>query len=155
VEGILQLYLADGTGDPHLIFEALVRGCLQCQLVERAYHYTTLWTRKFPEHWHARFLHGLALEQGLRYDLAAEAYEQVLGRKPDHPEAHLRLGQVLQWRGRYPEAFPHLESYLRHHPDDPAALLALARCQRSLRPPAEVRETLDRLFALPGEHPEG
>jgi tetratricopeptide (TPR) repeat protein len=155
VEGTLQFHLGDGTGDPHLIFEALVRGCLQCQLVERAYHYSSLWTKQFPEDWHARFWHGRTLEQGLRYDLAAEAYDQVLAQQPDHLEAHLRRGQVLQWRGRYPEAFSHLETYLHHRPDDPSALLALARCQRSLRPRAEVRETLDRLLALPGAHPEG
>jgi tetratricopeptide (TPR) repeat protein len=155
VEGTLQLYLADGTGDPQLILEALVSGCLQCQLVDRAYHYSSLWTKRFPDSWHARFWHGRALEQGLRHDLAAEAYAQVLDQEPDHLEAHFRRGQVLYWRGRYPESFSHFQTYLRHRPDDPAALLALARCQHSLRPAAEVRETLDRLFALPGEHAEG
>jgi tetratricopeptide (TPR) repeat protein len=155
VETDLQLHLADGTGDPQLIFEALVRGCLQCQLVERAYRYSSLWTQRFPDSWHARFWHGRALEQGLRHDLAAEAYAQVLAQQPDHLEAHLRRGQMLQPGGRHAEALAHLETYLRHRPDDPAALLALARCQRALRPPAEARATLDRLFALPGDHPEG
>jgi tetratricopeptide (TPR) repeat protein len=155
VETALQLHLADDTGDPQLIFEALVRGCLQCQLVERAYRYSGLWTQRFPDSWHARFWHGRTLEQGLRHDLAAEAYAQVLAQKPDHLEAHLRLGQVLQRAGRHAEALAHLETYLRHRPEGPAALLALARCQRAQRPPAEARATLDRLFALPGDHPEG
>jgi tetratricopeptide (TPR) repeat protein len=155
VERTLLRSLDDGTADPHLLFEALVRGCLQAQLVDRAYHYSSRWTNEYPDHWHARFWHGRTLEQGLRQDLAAEAYDQVLAQKPDHLEAHLRRGLVLQWRGRYPEAFGHLETYLRHRPDDPTALLALARCQHSLRPAALVKETLDRLFALPGEHPEG
>jgi tetratricopeptide (TPR) repeat protein len=155
VEATLQLYLANGPGDPHLIFEALVRGCLQTQSVERAHHYTSLWTRQFPDDWRARFWHGRTLEEGLRHDLAAEAYEQVLQQKPDYLEAHLRRGLVLQWRGRYPEALAHLQTYLGQRPNDATALLALARCQRSLGPPAELRKTLDRLFALPGEHPEG
>jgi tetratricopeptide (TPR) repeat protein len=155
VEAILERYLAEGNGDPPLLFEALVRGCLQSQLVPRAYQYSSLWTTRFPDSWHARFWHGRALEQGLRLDLAAEAYEQVLEQKPDHLEAHQRLGQILLGRGRYPEALSHLETYLRQRPEDPAVLLALARCQRSLRPPAEMSETLDRLFALPGEHPDG
>jgi tetratricopeptide (TPR) repeat protein len=155
VERALQLYLADHTGDPHLIFEALVRGCLQGQLVDRAYHYSNLWTHEFPHDPHARFWQGRALEQGLRYDLAAEAYEQVLGQHPDHLLAQLHLGKVQLWRGRYPEAVDHLQSYLARRPDDPDALLALARCQHALGTPEEARETLDRLFALPGVHPEG
>jgi tetratricopeptide (TPR) repeat protein len=155
VETSLQLHLADGTGDPQLIFEALVRGCLQCQSVERAYRYSSLWTQRFPDSWHARFWHGRALEQGLRHDLAAEAYGQVLAQQPDHWEAHLRRGEVLRRAGRHAEALAHLETYLRHRPEGPAALLALARCQRALSPPGEARATLDRLFALPGDHPEG
>jgi predicted Zn-dependent protease len=155
VERTIHLYLADGTGDPQLIFEALARGCLQGQLVERAYHYSGLWTQRFPDSWHARFWHGRVLEQGLRHDLAAEAYGQVLAQKPDHLEAQLRRGEVLRRGGRPAEALAHLETYVRHRPEDPAGLLALARCQRALRPPAEARATLDRLFALPGEHHEG
>jgi tetratricopeptide (TPR) repeat protein len=155
VETDLRLHLADGTGDPQLIFEALVRGCIQCQLVERAYRYSSLWTQRFPDSWHARFWHGRALEQGMRHDLAAEAYAQVLAQRPDHLEAHLRRGEALQRGGRHAEALAHLEAYLGRRPDDPAALLALARCQRALRPPAEARGTLDRLFALPGDYPEG
>jgi tetratricopeptide (TPR) repeat protein len=155
VEGTLQGHLAAGTGDPQLIFEALVRGCLQAQFVPRAYQYSNLWTTRFPDSWHARYWHGRVLEQGLQFDLAAEAYERVLEQRPEHLEARLHCGQALQMRGRPAAALPHLTAYLERRPDDPAALLSLARCQHSLRPPAETRETLDRLFALSGEHPEG
>jgi tetratricopeptide (TPR) repeat protein len=155
VAGALQQHLAAGTGDPQLIYEALVRGCLQGQFVPRAYHYSSQWTARFPDSWHARFWHGRVLEQGLQYDLAAEAYARVLEQRPEHLEARLHCGQVLQWRGRYAPAMAHLNAYLEQRPDDPAALLALARCQHSVCPPAQARETLDRLFALPGEHPEG
>jgi tetratricopeptide (TPR) repeat protein len=155
VEGVLRLYLADGSGDERLILEALARGCLQGNLLDRAYYYTRLWTERYPDDWQARFWHARVLERGLRLDLAAEAYQEVLRRKPDYPEAHVRLGQVLLRRGRYSEALPHLEAFLRHRPDDPDALLALARCQRSLCPPEEARATLDRLLALPGDQPGG
>ncbi len=155
VEGRLKLHLADGSGDPDVIFEALVSGCLRCQLVDRAYQYSTLWTDRHPDSWQARYWHGRALEQGLRHDLAAEAYGKALELRPDYLDAHLRRAQMLYLRGRYQEALPHLQTYLEQRPDDKAALLALARCQYSLFPPAEARATLAQLLAQPGDHPEG
>lgn len=155
VEGLLQLHLADGSGDAQLILEALARGALTCNLVERSYGYAELWTRRYPDSWQAHYWMGRALERGLRHDLAAEAYQQALERQPGHLEAHLRRGQVLLQRGRYRDALPNLETYAQSRPDEPAALIALARCQQALCPAEEVRGTLDRLLSLPGEHPEG
>jgi tetratricopeptide (TPR) repeat protein len=154
VEESLQRYLAAGT-EERLILEALSRGCLQSTFTERAYHYTSLWVERYPDDWYGRFWYGRTLEQGLRYDLAAEAYQAVLARKPNHLEARLHCGQVLLWRGRYPEALPHFEAVVEQQPANEIALLGLAQCQHSLCPPEETRSTLDRLLALPGDHPTG
>jgi tetratricopeptide (TPR) repeat protein len=154
VEEPLRRYLAAGV-EERLILEALARGCLQSNFTERAYHYTSRWVERHPDDWYGQFWHGRALEQGLRYDLAAEAYQAMLARKPDHLAARLHCGQVLLWRGRYPEALPHFEAVVEQQPTNEAALLGLAQCQRSLRPPEEARATVDRLLALPGDHPAG
>jgi tetratricopeptide (TPR) repeat protein len=154
VEEPLRRYLAAGI-EERLILEALARGCLQSNFTERAYHYTSRWVERHPDDWYGQFWYGRALEQGLRYDLAAEAYQAVLARKPDHLEARHHCGQVLLWRGRYPEALPHFEAVVEQQPTNEAALLGLAQCQRSLRPPEETQATLDRLLALPGDHPAG
>jgi tetratricopeptide (TPR) repeat protein len=154
VEEPLRRYLAAGT-DERLILEALARGCLQMNSTERAYQYTRRWVERYPDDWYGRFWYGRALEQGLRYDLAAEAYQAVLARKPDDLEARLHCGQVLLWRGRHAEALPHFEAVVERQPANEAALLGLARCQRNLRPPEETRATLGRLLALPGDHPAG
>jgi tetratricopeptide (TPR) repeat protein len=155
VEGALRQDLEAGTDEGTVILEALARGCLQANLVDRAYGYTGLWVERYPDDWVGRFWHARALEQGLRLDLAAEAYRQVLARRPDHAESHLRRGHILLARGRYAEALPHLETYLARHPDDEGALVDLARCQRAARPAGEARATVERLLALPGEHPGG
>jgi tetratricopeptide (TPR) repeat protein len=154
VEGPLRGYLAAGT-EERLILEALARGCLQSNFTERAYHYTRRWVERYPDDWYGRFWHGRSLEQGLRYDLATEAYQAALARKPDHLEARLHCGQVLLWRGRFPEALPHFDVVVERQPTNEAALLGLAQCQRCLRPPEETRATLGRLLALPGDHPLG
>src|SRR2546430_5195664 len=95
----------------------------------RATHSPRRWLERYPDDWYGRFWYGRALEQGLRYDLAAEAYQAVLARKPDHLESRLHCGQVLLWRGRYPEALPHFEVVVRRQPANEAALLGLAQCQ--------------------------
>jgi tetratricopeptide (TPR) repeat protein len=154
VEEPLRRYRADGA-EERLILEALARGCLQSNFTEQAYHYTSHWVEGYPDDWYGWFWHGRTLEQGLRYDLAAEAYQAVLGRKPDHLEAHLHCGQVLLWRGRYSEALPHFEAVVQREPTNEAALLGLAQCQRCLRPTEETRATLRLLLALPGDHPAG
>jgi tetratricopeptide (TPR) repeat protein len=154
VEEVLQRYLGAGI-EERLVLEALARGCLQSNLTERAYSYTRRWVDRYPDDWYGRFWHGRALEQGLRYDLAAEAYRAVLERNPEYVEANLHCGQVLLWPGRYPEALLYFEAVVRRQPANEAALLGLAQCQRSVRPPEEARATLGRLLALPGEHPAG
>lgn len=154
VEEALQRYLGAGV-EERLVLEALARGCLQSNLTERAYHYTRHWVEHYPDDWYGRFWYGRALEQGLRYDLATEAYQTVLARAPDYLEADLHCGQVLLWRGRYPDALPHFEAVVGRQPANEAALLGLAQCQRSLRPPEEARATLGQLLALPGDHPAG
>jgi tetratricopeptide (TPR) repeat protein len=157
VEGVeqqLRRHLGDDT-EERLVLEALARGCLQSNFTERAYHYTSRWVDRYPDDWYGRFWYGRALEQGLRYDLAAEAYQEVLARKPDHLEARFHCGQVLLWRGRYPDALPHFEAVVERQPTNEAALLGLAQCQHSLRPPEETRASLGRLLELPGDHPAG
>jgi tetratricopeptide (TPR) repeat protein len=155
VEEALGRYLAAGAGDEPDILEALARGCLQGNLVDRAFQYTSRWVDHHPEDWNGWYWHGRALEQGLRYDLAAEAYQAVLARKPGHLDAQLHRGQVLLRSGHYPEALPLFESYTRRRPGEAAGLLGLAGCQRSTGQTDEARATLDRLFALPGDHPDG
>jgi tetratricopeptide (TPR) repeat protein len=154
VEEPLRRYPA-AAGEERLILEALARGCLQMNSTERAYQYTRGWVERYPDDWYGHYWYGRALEQGLRYDLAAEAYQAVLARKPDYLDARLHCGQVLLWRGRHAEALPHFEAVVQRQLANDAALLDLARCQRNLRPPEETRATLGRLLALPGDHPEG
>jgi tetratricopeptide (TPR) repeat protein len=154
VEESLRRSLAAGV-EEGLILEALTRGCLKTNHTEAAYQYARRWVERYPDDWLAHFWYGRALEQGLRYDLAADAYQEVLARQPGHFEAQLHCGQVLSWRGRYQEALPHFEASADQQPTNEAALLGLAQCQHSLRPPEETRATLARLLALPGDHPAG
>ncbi len=93
VEPKLRQSLIEGKGDETIIFEALVMGCLQDNLLDEAHQWVTDWIKNFPDDWHARFWKGRVLEAGLRYDLAAEEYRQVWEIKPDHAESHLRGGE--------------------------------------------------------------
>jgi tetratricopeptide (TPR) repeat protein len=151
VEPRLRQSLTEGKGDETIIFEALVIGCLQDNLLDEAHQWVTDWIKNFPDDWHARFWKARILEAGLRYDLAAEEYQQVLENNPGHAESHLRGAEMLLKGDRFSEALPHFQVFLQKDPHSPAALLGLARCQRSLEPPAVARATVDQLLA---DHPD-
>src|SRR5262249_25517065 len=114
--------------------------------------WSSRWVEIFPDDSQAHLMRGQVLESGLRYDLAAEEYQQALERKPDMMTAHLRLGEMLRRKGQYTEALSHFQAYLQNEPHDAAALVGLARCQRCLSAPEVALATLDRLFADQQEH---
>jgi tetratricopeptide (TPR) repeat protein len=146
-EPALRKSLLAGKGDETIIFEALIIGCLQDNLLDEAHQWATDWIKNFPDDWRGRFWKGRVLQAGLRFDLAAEEYRQVLAIKPDHAESHLRRGEMLLKRSQFPEALPHFQTFLQKEPRSPAALLGLARCQHSLEPPGVTRATVDQLLA--------
>jgi tetratricopeptide (TPR) repeat protein len=57
---------------------------------------------------------------------AADRFEEILKRKPNHAVAHAKLGTVLAGTGRVEQARPHLEAVLKDDPDDAAGLMMLA-----------------------------
>jgi tetratricopeptide (TPR) repeat protein len=155
VEATLRGHLTSGHRDATLIVEALVIGWLECNFLDDAHRLTSRWLEEHPEDWQIRFWHGRVLEAGLRYDLAAEEYRQVLEQKPNYSAAHLRRAEVLLWKGRFADALPHFESYLAIDPQNAAALFGLARCQRVVGSPAEAQATVERLLAIDPEHAKG
>jgi tetratricopeptide (TPR) repeat protein len=147
VESQLRALLAEGSADEPLIFEALVRGCLQGNFVKDAYRWSDLWTERHADDWRAHFWHGVVLEAGLQKDLAMAQYQTALDSNPDYPDAHLRLGELLLVSRRYPEARAHYQFVLQKDAEHAGALLGLAHCQRAAGQLAEARVTLDHLLS--------
>jgi tetratricopeptide (TPR) repeat protein len=154
VEEPLERYLQILPDQRRVIFEALVKGCLQASFLDDAYGWTSRWVEAYPGDYRAHLLRGRVLESGLRYDLAAGEYQQALQLKPDLLPAHLALGEMLRRRGQYAQALPHFQAYLQCRPDHAPALLGLARCQRFLSPPETALATLSRLLAKQPDYPE-
>jgi tetratricopeptide (TPR) repeat protein len=147
VEPELRRYLEARPEEQTVILEALVIGSLQGNFLDDAYRWSTRWTEAYPEDGQAHFWRGRVLESGLRFDLAAEEYRQVLEHKPDLLAAHLGLGEMLLRKGQYAAALAHFQACLQNQPHHVAALLGIARCQRYLGPPDVALATLDQLFA--------
>lgn len=145
VEKPLRQSLQARPEDAPLILEALVRGTLSANFLDQAYRWGRLWTERCPDDARAHFWNGRILEAAVRYDLAADAYQQALALKPDFVDAQLSRAEVLRLRRRFTEAQPHYEDYLAARPQEVRALVGLARCQRSLGRLAEARTTLERL----------
>jgi tetratricopeptide (TPR) repeat protein len=149
----LRRFIETRPGERKMIFEALVKGCLQGNFLDDAYGWCTRWTESDPEDCQAHLLFGGVLASGLRYDLAAKEYERAVecaGDRRDSPlflAAHLNLGEMLLRKGQYALALPHFQAYLQSRPHHAAALLGLARCQRCLSPPDVALATLDELPA--------
>src|SRR5262249_58767292 len=99
-----------------LVREALVAGYLQCYFLDRAYQVTSKWLADHPGAWQAHAWHGRVLEQGLKADLAIEAYRRALGLRPGHRPTHWRLGDLLLRRNPPAEAAPHFEAGLQGDP---------------------------------------
>jgi Flp pilus assembly protein TadD len=151
VEAALHYHLANGHAEEEEILEALTRGYLQTHLLDKAYRATRLWIERRPDAWRARYWHGVVLEEGLRFDLAAEAYREALQRKPGHAPSRLRLAQVLLRRQRYGEALPEFETCLEADPTDATTLVGLVRCQRGLGRLDDAEATLGRVLR---DHPD-
>jgi tetratricopeptide (TPR) repeat protein len=152
VEQELGRFLETRPDERAIIFEALVKGCLQGNFLDDAYGWCTRWVEDLPEDCQAHLLRGRVLESGLRYDLAAKEYQRALECTQKSAsllllKAHLGLGEMLLRKGQYAAALPHFQAYLQGQPHDTAALLGLARCQRCLSPPEVALATLDQLLA--------
>lgn len=155
VESRLQQYLTTGTPDEPWILEAFTLGYLQGQFLDPAHRYAALWVQRHSDMWQAHYWQARVLDQGLQFDLAADAYRRVLERKADHVGARLRLGELLVRANRHAEALPHFEALLESEPDHPSALLGAASCLRALDDPAAAERLLDRLLALRPDHARG
>src|SRR5579871_3315562 len=129
-----------------IILEALVLGSLQGNFLEDAYRWSTRWVTDTPDDGRSHLLRGQVLERGLRYDLAAEAYQRALECNPDSLAAHLGIGEMFIRTGKYAEALPHFQVCVQKEPQHTIALLGMARCQRYLGPPEAAWATLERLF---------
>jgi tetratricopeptide (TPR) repeat protein len=147
VEEELRRFLETRPQERKLILEALVVGSLQANFIEDAYRWSSRWAEDYPDDCQAHFMCGRVLESGLRYDLAAEEYQQALERRPDLTVARVGLAEMLVRTGRFAEALPHFQACLQIEPRHAAARLGLARCQRNLSPPEAALATLEPLFA--------
>jgi tetratricopeptide (TPR) repeat protein len=141
----LRGYLAGGRTDETLVLEALANGCLQGNLLKDAYHWTSLWTSRHPDDWHARLWQGRVFSAARRHKRAAQEYQQLLDKVPDYLPGHLGLAESLLKTKRFEEALPHFERVLRVEPPDPHALLGLAHCQRAIGQPEVAQATVERL----------
>jgi tetratricopeptide (TPR) repeat protein len=132
VEKTLHNYLESGHPDEVLIFEALVSGYLQSNLLNDTYHWATVWIKRHPGMWFPLMMRGLVLERSLKFDLAMADYQAAIELKPDHVKARLRVAEMLLRRGRFDEALPHFQAGFAEFPGDPAVMIGLAKCYRSL-----------------------
>jgi tetratricopeptide (TPR) repeat protein len=135
-----------------LVRETLVAGYLQCYFLDRAYQVTSKWLADHPGAWQAHAWHGRVLEQGLKADLAIEAYRHALELRPGHRPTHWRLGDLLLRRNRPAEAAPHFETCLQGDPRHGGARLGLARCRRAAGTLESARATLQPLLDEQPDH---
>jgi len=150
-EHALRGYLAEDRPEEPLVLEALTQGCLRGNLLKDAFNWTTVWTKRHPDDWHARLWRGHVFSAAWRYEWAAEEYQKVLDRNADYVPAHLSLANALLSVHRFDEALPHFERFLQAEPGHAYALLGLARCQRAVLPPEAARATLEELCT---SHPD-
>src|SRR5206468_3808897 len=120
-----------------------------------AYQWASRWREQYPDDWQAHYWLGLAYADGMRHDLAAEEFQEVLASKPGHADEHLHLAEALSAKGRCGDAALHFRAYLESAPDNVRALLGLARCQRSLGEGEASRQSLERLLILQPDHAGG
>ena len=88
-----------------------------------------------PEAPSAREARARALFDARRYDLAAQAFEQIVAVRPDDDYAHYGLGLSLWRLQRFPEAIDHLAmaSVMRPQRSDYSAALGQVRATLAAR----------------------
>lgn len=149
----LALILGNGHPDEPLIFEALIRGCLESRFLSKAGRWGTIWVKRHPEDWHAHWWNGQAQDSLDNTALALRNYKTVVSTAPYFADAHLALGNVLFHEGRLQDALSEFQEAVQQKPDHAGALLGLAQCQRDLPSMSQdATATLDHLLALYPEH---
>jgi tetratricopeptide (TPR) repeat protein len=148
VEEKLQRSLQDGNSEERFILEALVVGCLQANLFQKAFQWTTVWVEHHPDDWEAHFWNGWVLQVGMRYEPALREFQKALQLNTHITSLHFFLAQAYMLNGQHRDAVPHFQEYVKSEPANPAALLGLARCQSSEGLAKDARATLERLFAF-------
>lgn len=83
---------------------------------------------------------------------AAQAYEALIEREPDHAQAHARLGELARERGDVRTALVHDLKALRTH-ERPELLMAVAEDYRKTGRPDEAAAALERLISRERGHP--
>lgn len=149
VESGLTLLLGNGHPDEPLIFEALIRGCLESRFLSKAGRWGTIWVQRHPDDWQAHWWNGQAQDSLDNAALALQNFKMVVSSAPYFAEGHRAVGNVLFREGRLQEALSEFQQAVKQEPDHAGALLGLAQCQRDLPNMSEnAVATLDHALAL-------
>jgi tetratricopeptide (TPR) repeat protein len=137
-----------------VVFEALARGYLENDWVERALNLANLWLERHPDDWEARYYRGLALQRKPPKTKEAIAdLKRALELKPGQSDVLWALADLYMGNDKLEEALPLYESYLESDPANTDALFQLANCQlTSLGEPDKARLTLNKLLAIEPNH---
>jgi lipopolysaccharide assembly protein B len=119
--------------------------------------------RSYREHQRARasrraesladvYHRGVDAQLSGRAEAAAQIYEELLKRDPDHAQAHARLGELALARGDAKGALVHHLDALRGE-EQPELVLAAAEDFRRTGRPDEAAALLERLLARDHDHP--
>ena len=146
VEPRLRSAITAHHGDASPMFEALVKGWLAVQAVERAHIACDEWASSFPSEWRAHYWLGWILETEGYTALAAAQYRLAVDACPENLGARFRLAATLLDLCEFPRALAQLESCQKARPTDPAVRFALARCLQGLGRNEEAEAALQSLI---------
>jgi tetratricopeptide (TPR) repeat protein len=141
--------------DDAVIFEALARGYLENDWVERSLGLANLWLERHPDDWEAYYFRGLALQHKPKPKEAIADLKRALELSGGQPRVQLALADLYAGNDKYQEALPLYESYLQTEPGDTEALYRLANCQFTMSETEAARSTLKKLLANDPKHAMG
>ncbi len=102
-----------------------------------------------------RIREGNRLMEAGKYDEAAAAYNELVGKHPRDPGLLANLGMALHLSGKHAQAARQLEAALKLQPQNPPALVMLGGSYLRLRRPVPARAALQKAVALAPEMKEG
>jgi tetratricopeptide (TPR) repeat protein len=132
--------------DEELIFEALVKGCVQAYRLPEAAYWAGHWIEGHPGRWQPWLYRGRSYF--LNHDLgkAIPDYRRALEVFPGHRQGRLWLAAALVLDGQFDKALPRYEAYVADYPDDTAGQLGVAHALLELNRKEEAQAALDRLL---------
>ena len=138
--------LASGADDDlaEEIYEAQAKGFLRSYRLNEAVVCLRYWIEWKPNAIQPRLWLADVWERCDRWQAAADEFQAVVDRAPDHFEARKRLAENLLTLNHVDRAYEHFQFCAERAPDDDAVALGLARCQRRSGHPEEAEQTLAR-----------